>query len=574
MNHTNFRTALYVTLHDLQYINSAHPQQLEQAFDFFQKHVRLDKVYLETYRADTLIEKETILKAKEMFKGLGMETAGGITICKRSLNTKVWSFLSFCYTDEKNIDELKNLVAFTAGLFDEIILDDFYFNNCKCSSCIAKKGQKSWTEFRLELMSFVTKEILIKTARQVNPNVKLVIKYPNWYDEYQYTGYNLEKESAQFDMIYTGTETRDPYHTQQTLQRYTSYFIMRYLENVKPGKNNGGWFDNIDCLYNLGSYAEQIYLTLFAKAREVTLFSLGMHYLRSMFVPVAGYALDRADRILRYLGNPVGLTCYKPFHSAGEKYLHGYLGMIGLPLEPQPEAPVRSALVLLTESAQADPQIVDFIKQQLLAGKNVLITSGLLNALQDRGFSDIVEMQYTSRKAAVLEFACYTKECAFKGYYQSAREVLIPEIEFATNDCVQMIVALKEHKNFPLLLRARYGEGRLYVLTIPDNPGDLYLYPPEVLNVLRHVLMENADAGSYVSLEGPGQISLFTYDNNTFVIESFLPHNQTVKIIINKEGAELEDLEFGHKITGWTAEGKTYIPIDLPPSHFIAFSYK
>jgi len=39
-----------------------------------------------------------------------------------------------------------------------------------------------------------------------------------------------------FDMIYAGTETRDPVYTTQHLQQYQGYAIMRYFENVKPGK--------------------------------------------------------------------------------------------------------------------------------------------------------------------------------------------------------------------------------------------------------------------------------------------------------------------------------------------------
>jgi hypothetical protein len=39
-------------------------------------------------------------------------------------------------------------------------------------------------------------------------------------------------------------------------------------------------------------------------------------------------------------------------------------------------------LVLLTESAKSDPAIVAKIKGQLAAGKSVIITSGLLRALQ------------------------------------------------------------------------------------------------------------------------------------------------------------------------------------------------
>ncbi len=53
---------------------------------------------------------------------------------------------------------------------------------------------------------------MLKPARAVNPNIKMIIKYPNWYEHFQGLGYDLDKEAQMFDAIYTGTETRDPEH--------------------------------------------------------------------------------------------------------------------------------------------------------------------------------------------------------------------------------------------------------------------------------------------------------------------------------------------------------------------------
>jgi hypothetical protein len=43
----------------------------------------------------------------------------------------------------------------------------------------------------------------------VNPKVKVVVKFPNWYEHFQGLGFNLKDEPKIFDGIYTGTETRD-----------------------------------------------------------------------------------------------------------------------------------------------------------------------------------------------------------------------------------------------------------------------------------------------------------------------------------------------------------------------------
>ena len=65
----------------------------------------------------------------------------------------------------------------------------------------------------------------------------------------------------------------------------------------------------------------------------------------------------------------------------------------------------------------------------------------------------------------------------------------------------------------PILLMNRYSQGILYVLNIPDNPGDLY--PPAAGG-------DGALSGAYlqqdfpVRMDAPAQVSLFAYDNGKF----------------------------------------------------------
>ena len=106
-------------------------------------------------------------------------------------------------------------------------------------------------------MDDAAENLIIKPARAVNPKVKLVIKFPNWYEHFQGLGFDLDREPNLFDGIYTGTETRDPAITDQHLQPYESYLIIRYFENIAPGRNGGGWVDTYSIRY-LDRYAEQL----------------------------------------------------------------------------------------------------------------------------------------------------------------------------------------------------------------------------------------------------------------------------------------------------------------------------
>jgi hypothetical protein len=255
----------------------------------------------------------------------------------------------------------------------------------------------------------------------------------------------------------------------------------------------------------------------------------------------AGYSLEVVDKVLEYLGEPVAIPSYKPFHSVGEDYLQSYLGMIGIPMEIVPEFPLGEEMVLLTESAKFDPLIVDRMKKQLRLGKKVCITSGLYKALQGKGIEDIVELEVTDRKASISQY-----RAGWGPPMEGKKEILIPQITYLTNDSWEVISALDDTNGWPILHRADYGEGRLFVLTVPDNFVDLYQMPEGVLNRIRQELAGNLD----VVLEGPGEVSLFLYDNHSFVLESFLDEEVVVRVTAAPEFHQLTDVSSGEKIKG------------------------
>jgi len=262
----------------------------------------------------------------------------------------------------------------------------------------------------------------------------------------------------------------------------------------------------------------------------------------------AGITFEKADKFLGMLGNPVGVMSYRPHHATGEDFLQNYLGMIGIPMDISPVFPAEGKMILLTESAKNDPAIVRRIRQRLQEGKNVMITSGLLRALQGKGIEDIVELTYTDRKALVTDFKA--------GWFRSSKssqEILIPQINYLTNDSWEEVSAIRGATGWPILHRAQYSRANLYVLTIPDNFSDLYQYPPEVLNRIRAIATQDFN----IRLEGPSQVSLFCYDNGTFIVESFLDEPVNVKIITEQSVTGIEDLLSGESLTG------TALPIPL-----------
>lgn len=585
----NFTAAVYVRAYEVQLMKD--PAWLRDNWAIVERQVKVDKVYLETHRDLIIVDDATLQQAKAFFVAKGLKVAGGIATVRNESNL----FEVFCYTQAGQRAKMREIVEATARNFDEFIIDDFFFTSCTCDECIAAKGERSWTRFRLDLMKEVSRDLILKTARTVNPKVKVTLKYPNWYEHYQGTGYNLEDEPPLYDKIYTGTETRDPVHTGQHLQQYHSYEAFRYLENIKPGGNGGGWVDS-GARGNADRYAEQFWLTMFAKAPEITLFAMnellmpfgerdrapwqgqgtsfdyakaqarsaGSPAIKPTLAAVAGQALELADSVVGKLGQPIGLVAYKPFHSTGEDFIHNFLGMVGLPIEMVPQFPVDAPTVLLTESAKFDPAIVAKIKGQLRAGKNVVITTGLLRALRGRGIEDIAEIEVSDRRVPAQQFVQ-------RGLTETvAAPIVLPEVRYLTNASWEIISTLASGVGHPVLLMHDYNKGKLYVLTVPDNQGDLYNYPPGVWAKIRELVLKDL----FVHVDGPSQVALFAYDNKAFIVESFRDQKESVRITTAGSFTKLHDELTGQVLAGRAEKGKTVFDAEVLPHSFRVFTAK
>ena len=214
--HTNFKVSVYVRAYEVQKMKDA--EWLESSWKTISSQLDVDKIYLETHRDLLIVDDATIEKAKKFFLKQGLEVAGGITYTINERN----DFETFCYSDPEHRKMVKHIAEVTAKHFDEFLLDDFFFTSCKSEVEIAAKGDRTWTEYRLDLMNDAAKNLVIGPAKTVNPKVKVIIKYPNWYDHFQGLGFNLEDGPMLFDGIWTGTETRDPASAQH-LQNYLSF---------------------------------------------------------------------------------------------------------------------------------------------------------------------------------------------------------------------------------------------------------------------------------------------------------------------------------------------------------------
>ncbi|WP_322400637.1 hypothetical protein [Massilia luteola] len=567
-HYKHFRTAIYIPVNVTQSL--ADPQVFAHQFARAMSQVPFDKVYIEGYRDHHFASDAEIEAVKRQFQAKGIEVAGGVTLAAGGFNGQ---FMTFDYESPQDRDTCKRAMALMARHFDHVILDDFTFYTSKSDADIKAKGARTWTDYRLSTMRKVSQDLILAPARAANPNVKVVIKYPNWYEHFEGLGFDLAQQPEMFDGIYAGTETRDPVITDQLLQQYESYNIIRYYGTLRrDGKNGGGWVDTYSIRY-VDRYAEQLWDTLLAKAPEITLFNWHPAAQDTPAVAgerpwahedtsfnwdrivadwtsahpdakappgwglAAGAALKQIDAALDQLGNPTGIPTYRPANSSSaEDFLPNYLGNVGIPIALTARFPQDARTILLTQASASDPDVLNKVKRQLEAGKSVFVTSGFVKATQDpgrkdRGFQDLVEVYATGNQVLLNDY--YNGYGAGNGESLrddpkvAPRDVLFPELHYFTNDAWPIVRGVAGARGFPVLLMNRYSKGILYILSIPSNIGDLYSMPPGVMNSVKKYLMADAP----VRIEAPAGVSLFTYDNGAYVIESFRDAATTVKVV-------------------------------------------
>jgi hypothetical protein len=395
------RFSTLFTSHDVrQYLSSSNG--IKDAVDWC-KQTGITKVYIEEFRDGYQAERPTLEAARDKFKAAGFEVSGCVTTTRVGKPSTGWKEVSCCYTDKSTQEKLQAIFEYAAGLFDEVMIDDFWFTDCACPECEAARQAKTvtigdktypvagstWEDYRCELMVRLSQDRLLGPAKHVNPRVRLIIKYPQWYDNFHERGYEVVRETADFDRIWVGTETRD-YNNKQWggVPQYEGYFIMRWLGGIGGAKCGGGWYDPYGTTEQ--TYIEQARQTILGGAHESMLFEYSsllretgpknVETLRTAMPELLNVAKEVGQRQI------IGLAAYKPPNSHPEKEsrVYDFVGMLGLPLVPCHEFPTNAPAGFFSIHALKDPDLVPKLARFIKARKPVLLTDGLAQALTNR----------------------------------------------------------------------------------------------------------------------------------------------------------------------------------------------
>ena len=376
------------------------------------KQTGITKVFIESYRGAYYAEHDALVRARDRFLKEGFEVAGCVTtVGVGKPGSGGWGMTS-CYTNKATLDEMEKIFKLTASIFDVIMIDDFLFTECGCEDCVAARGDQSWSKFRCDLMVRMSRENILKPAREVNPKVKIIIKYPLWYDFFQERGYEVVRESKDFDYTWIGTETRDYDYSVKPggSVQYNAYFISRWINKVSGGKNGGGWVDALGTTPKI--YLEQARQTVLGNEREIMLFHYGSlqeetnEYDDYTGTPIADVAALKKElpglfelaRIVK--DRPIsGIHMPKLPNSEPlkEQYIFSFLGMLGLPLVPDDQINTNAASAIFTVHALKEPGFSGKLQSMLNAGKPVMITDGLAKLLSNQSL-------LTNKNLTVLKY--------------------------------------------------------------------------------------------------------------------------------------------------------------------------
>ena len=389
------------------------------------KETGLTRVFIETFRGGYYAEKETLVKARDRFKKEGFDVAGCVTTVRVGKNGVGGWGQTPCYTHESTEKEFEKIFEYTASIFDLIMIDDFLFTECTCEDCIAAKGDLTWAKFRSDLLVKFSNDHILKPAKSVNPKAEIIIKYPLWYDFFHERGYEVVRQSKDYDYTWVGTETRDynfdvkPGGTVQ----YNAFFIMRWLDGISAGKAGGGWIDALGTSPKF--YVEQARQTVLGNAREIMLFHYGSLQTNSNKydgwegTPIAD--VDALKKEIPLLFDLARLIKDKPLKGIylpklpnsepiSEPYIFSYFGMLGLPLIPGHELTSNDPSVIYTTHALKDPAFSSKLYSILSSGKQVAVTEELAKRLTDQKLLENTNLMVFKSGDDPKKFLKMTKE--------------------------------------------------------------------------------------------------------------------------------------------------------------------
>ena len=535
------RFSLYMVAHSVQSWPTDKDAQ-QKSMDTI-RNLGVSRVILESYRSGMVVAADKLREVRDSLESQGFQVMGGIaTLPGEGFGVKQNEKLGWLnWQNPKTGQDLERVMRTTAPLFKEYVVDDFLCTADTGPESEAARQGRPWPQYRMDLLSEMARTKLIQPAKEANPGIRVIIKYPQWYDRFHLFGYDVVREPVLFDQVWVGTETRGQY-TQRYgfVQPYEGFISFRWMRSLSGNKLTAAWFDHGDCQGI--DFLEQAYQSVLAGATDLIIFN----YLDVIKDHPGDVLVKQHTPELRRLAeavaqNPVtGIPSYKPPHSdaGGDLYLMDYLGMLGVPLIPTAQFPEQESTIFLPTQAAADQAIAAKLQGAMKHRPVVILTSGFLaRAEKGQEIAGWAGVQLPSAPAALLASQVYQQ--------QKLVEVLHGldlEMDLKAGKAKVLLMARTKGKDIPFLLSHETRGVTFYVINVHtfsqpdfDAVGEVLLCPRELglleipeswANTLRTVFNQRLD----ISIAAPTRVALQPLGNSSLFLHNYNRSEVTVQL--------------------------------------------
>ncbi len=501
----NLHYAIYFTYPDIEHLLADSASRAEVMRYF--APVRPERVYLECSSAGD-VNVDVMRHARDFFLSQGLKVSGAM------VPTTPGGPL--CYNDPRNLAILERRSKALASIFDEFILDDWLFTTCTCEKCVEARGNQSWGDYRTKLLLESSERYIIEPAKKAHPGIRVIIKYPNWYEGHRQNGYDVYGETKQFDAMAVGIETRNRWWHDQHIPIYSGYVFQKWWPGVDPKKWIGSWLDNYGMKGDDNDYVAQVWQAVLAQTPEIILWCAGQLFPTgpsSDVYPHLREMLPEFDRVAGLLhGTARGVPMYLPYGSTGEYNIFAYLGMAGIPIDPVGQFPDTAQIAIFTEHSLRDPGVADRMITRLRNGHDLYMTWTLFEKLQNTEFKNTLNVM--DGGGTVTSSTFRTRVGWSDQVFKSDRPFVFPAIHTTTWPYARDLALVREDDEFGILLEVKYLNGTIFVLNMPDNMYDLLRLPARALDMIRRPFVK--DLG--MQLAGPGGVAMYLFGDKQYAL--------------------------------------------------------
>ncbi len=522
---SHLKYAIFFTSYDMENL-LADPAQFKKTMEYFAP-VMPDRVYIDGVGRGGKVDVPLLKEIAARFRAMGIKADGAMVATSPRGGPSA-------YNNPEDLASLKERMQGLAQVFNKIILDDWLFTNATDSKSVADRGDMTWAEYRTKLILEQSKKYIIDAAKEVNPKVQVIIKFPNWYEGFAENGYDVKDEVKQFDKLAIGIETRVPETQHQHIPIYTGYFLQKWESSADAAKWVGSWLDNYGMVGQSNDYNAQVWQAVLARTPEIILWCAGQLWPTnpsSNVYPDFVAKLPEFNRVAGLLnGKSRGVPIYMPFGSTGEYNIAGYFGMAGIPLDPVTTFPKESPISIFCLNSAKDHNLASELISQLTDGKNIFMTYGLWKKLAEEGteFKNVLSLLPYSGQVSGSTFGL------LQGFGEKTlkadRKFTFPGIEVTTWPETRDVTLSREDFDFPVLMRVHYLNGTIYILNMPSNSYDLLRLPVRVLDAIRRPF--NKELG--VQLDGPGRIAMYLFGEKQYVLYNMSNRIEPVSLRFDK----------------------------------------